>query len=308
MISVMRNRYVRALPRDGERVYPLDVGRAMRRSYSTDAHFVQYTSASSRRLSRAAMHAGEVATIAVIAIDIDCPDVHGSPAPAPKSWRDATLDTVRAIARDHGAPYYYATRGGARIIYRLPVPSYIASADDETAWSLDYLVTLAYLRRCYGLNGDVVCADWTRLFRLPRATRGASPERLETRGNPDRIAELHIAPTDADLAAAREQSRPRRAAHEFAAPNYSARPNSCDGAFVEALQARGDILGRREHAYVVRCPRERMHTSGRTGDGSTLLYPARAGATLGHIHCLHSHCAGTSLREWMAALDMRPKR
>lgn len=300
MISVMRNRYVRALPRYGERVYPLSVGYAMRRAYTSDAHFVAYTSALGRRLSRESLTHGAVATIGIIAIDVDCPDVHGTSDDAPPTWRAETLGIVRAIASDHGAPYYYETRGGARLIYRLPVPSWISTPDDESQWSLDYLVTLAYLRRRYGLRGDVACADWTRLYRLPRATRGDAPECRATRGDPDRIAELHISPESRDLAAAREVHRPSRQ------PAYAEVPRDVATRcrLYTALRARGDILGRRGNAWVIRCPRNAEHSSGRPGDGSTLLYPPPADSGDGRIHCLHAGCRGVRWPEWARMLGV----
>jgi hypothetical protein len=297
VISVMRNRYVRALPRAGERVYPLSVGYAMRRSYRTDAHFVAYASATGRRLSRESLSMGAVATIGIIAVDIDCPEVHGSSEPAPPKWRAATLDIVRAIAADHGYPYYYATRGGARIIYRLPAPSWISCPSDESQWSMDYLVTLAYLRRRYGLIGDVACSDWTRLYRLPRATRGEAPECHDTRGNPDRIADLLITPTASDVVEATAIHRPSRAPRDSAPAIDCPRTDGCR--IYSALRSHGAILGRHGHAWIIRCPRDEAHSTGRHGDGSTLLYPPPVDSTDGRIYCLHASCRAVRWPEWM---------
>lgn len=53
----------------------------------------------------------------------------------------------------------------------------------------------------------------------------------------------------------------------------------------------------------VACPWNHEHTTGEPGDSSTVLFPARAGASLGGFLCSHGHCAG---RTWKDALDALP--
>jgi len=296
MISVMRDRYVKSWPADGPAIYPLEVGKAMDRAYATDAHFVQYTSPHRRRLCRQALDAGAVATINVIVFDLDCPAVHGSKEPAPEEWRAETLALMLGLVEVHPGAFFYFTRGGCRIVYRQPVPVTIACARDESQWSLDYIITLAYLARRFGLLCDAACLDWTRLFRLPRATREPGKvERHDMYGDPHAIGVLTFTPDAADVSKAEAQHKPKAARAEVTGPAYV---GNGQGVFYHALRARGDIVRDHAQGHVIRCPRERHHSSGHTGDGSTLLYPPSGQSTLGGIHCLHSHCAGIDMRSW----------
>lgn len=291
----MRDRYVKSWPADGPAIYPIDIGKAMARAYTTDAHFVQYTSPHRRRLCRQALDAGAVATINVIVFDLDCPAVHGSKEPAPDAWRAEIHDMMRELIEVHPGPFFYHTRGGCRIIYRQPVPVTIACARDESQWSLDYVITLAYLARRFGLVCDAACLDWTRLFRLPRATRSpGKPECYPMYGDPSCIGRLTFTPDAADVTSAEASHKPR-ASHVVTGPAFV---GSGEGVFFHALRARGDIIRAHPKGHVIRCPRESHHSSGRTGDGSTLLYPPSGQHTLGGIHCLHSHCTGIDMRSW----------
>jgi hypothetical protein len=266
----------------------------MTRAYTTDAHFAQYTSPSRRRLSRAAL-AHEVATIDVIVFDIDCPEVHGSPEPAPAAWFADIHAKLIDLFHAHPKAFFYHTRGGCRVFYMQPVPVTISCPEDEAQWSTDYAITLAYLSRVFGIVGDKSCGDWTRLFRLPRVTREGELVELEMYGDPADIGPLAFTPAPEDIAAAAKVVRPR-----VAPPSGPAVVTDGRGALYRALSSRGDILAAKGDAYVIRCPREKHHSTGRTGDGSTLLYPPSGQHTLGAIHCLHSHCTGLDARSWRA--------
>ncbi len=43
-VTIVRNPYVKGFPKVGEPAYPLELGQALERAYSSDAHFAQYRS------------------------------------------------------------------------------------------------------------------------------------------------------------------------------------------------------------------------------------------------------------------------
>lgn len=70
------------------------------------------------------------------------------------------------------------------------------------------------------------------------------------------------------------------------------------------LAAQGRVLGEdRDGALVVACPWEHEHSTGGTGDGSTVWFPAGTnGYSAGHFKCLHGHCAGRTDGDFKAAI------
>jgi hypothetical protein len=298
--SVMPDRRSRGWPRheQGESVYVRELGHILARTYRTDGHFVQYATPNGRRLTMDALDHLEV-EIGCIAFDIDCSAVHGSPEPAPETWRVELIEQVRALAAVHGEPFLYMTRGGGRIVCRLPSPVWLRANEDAKRWAQDYAITVAYLDRCFGLQCDAACADWTRLFRCPRATRepGGGPERWPTYGDPYRIASLQIDASSEDMATARDRSKAFAAARVL---DFT--PCSADGygLLYHALRARGSLRhARGSNAFVIRCPNEAQHSVGSTADGSTLLYLPARGEELGMVHCKHAHCSGLRVRDWL---------
>lgn len=72
----------------------------------------------------------------------------------------------------------------------------------------------------------------------------------------------------------------------------------------EYLRGQGRVLGEdRDGALVVECPWEDQHTTGSTGDGSTVWFPAGTnGYDRGHFKCLHGHCAGRGDSDFFTAI------
>ena len=308
MVTVLRNKFVRGYPdppgaQPGERVHTMSLARALTREFTTDAHCVQYTAPGvKRRLSRDALSNGVVAGIDVFILDVDCPETHGSPEPAPESWRADLRAKLAALYDAHPGLYYYATRGGARIVYRTPWRFSVATTADARDWAQWYAITVAYMERRFGIVADQACADWTRLFRLPHATRtpGAQPEQWEAIGDPEDIGVLDISAglSVDDLLLARSRSKAFVVRQDL---DLTPCTGDGQGMFFHALRARGDILRARPNGgYFIRCPRESHHTSGKTGDSSTILYPPSAGKTGGQIHCLHGHCVNMTFQQWKA--------
>lgn len=302
-VTVLPTKFIRAWPRHeiGGAVEVVDLIDALENTYPTDAHFAMYASPNGRRLSREALDREVAVEIHCIVFDVDCEATHGTPEPAPREWRKAQRDLVVRLAADHPDPYMYETRGGYRIVYRQGEPTVLRSQADAQRWAQDYSLAVAHLRRVYGIQCDPACQDWQRVFRLPHATRDGSghPENYPAWGMPDwPIGELLIKATAEDMREARALTK---AFGERRIESFTPCTSDGLGLLYHALRARGDVI--REHidgAFVVRCPRERDHTAGRTGDGSTVLYPPAPGRELGAIHCMHAHCSGLGARDWLA--------
>jgi len=298
-ITIMRSRYVRGWPRheQGERVYQLDLGAALARPYSTDAHFTAYRSPNGRRLTGEALDHGIAVELTAIVFDCDCANVHGTPEPAPREWREDFDARVARLDADHPGAGHYHTRGGGRIVYAQPEPTIIRTKADARDWRQRYAVAIAYLGRRYGIEADPACSDWQRLYRLPRATRdgGAEPECYPlTLPNP--IGSLRIRATGEDLARARQSSR---AFHSHRSIALTHRPADGLGLFYHLLRARGDVGSAHGEGTLVRCPNRAQHTSGADWDTSTVLYAPGAGEEMGLIHCKHGHCVDLTVRDWL---------
>ncbi|MGB5812116.1 MAG: hypothetical protein WBG86_16390 [Polyangiales bacterium] len=291
--SALRDRFVRG----GDRAYIASLGQLLSRTYKTDAHFVAY--AAEERLTRKSLADGKATAMTAIVFDVDCQEVHGTSAPAPAEWRSAFDAKMSKLAECHPRPFAYHTRGGARVMYVLK-PYRIESAQDARRWSQDYAVALTYLLRAFAIAADPACHDFTRLFRLPHATRepGGRPQNWPTFGDPFDIGTFRLEPTREDIETAKASSKafqPSRIA------DYTPSTVSGEGLLFHLLRARGHVIRahREEGAYVIRCPREDVHSSGRTGDGSTLLYPPARGEQVGAVHCLHAHCTDMTVRDWV---------
>jgi len=289
-----------AKPRAKDRAYVLPLSKAIARAYSTDAHFAQYISPNGRRLRSEAVSHGVSARIDVLVLDVDCKEVHGTSEPVPAEWRVDLRMKMLALRAAHAGLLYYETKGGARIVYRQPVPVVIASKEDASQWKQDYATTVAYLRRTFGIEADPACADWTRLFRLPHATRkpGGAPEDWPVAGDPCNVEALWFTPSDEDVEEAKTILP--RAFEEKIVKSFTPCNSDGFGVLYYALRNRGHLIRAfKQNTFLIRCPNESSHSSGRTGDSSTVLYLPGPGDTLGYIHCLHAHCQALAAKDWL---------
>lgn len=300
-VTVLRDRYVRGWPthEQGALAYVLDLGEALDRDYSTDAHMAAYRTPNERRLTRDAIDQGVAIELTCALFDLDGPDHQATP-----EWRRETRERVQALAAVHPGVYYYETRGGARLVYRQAEPTIIRSHEDARAWRQTIAVAIAYFERRFGIVADPGCSDWQRLYRLPRATRdpGGLPENYPTWGDAHAIGVLEINAEIEDVEIARARCK------AFQEPRLRdvGSASTCDGfgLLYWALKLRGDVLAdHSDGAFVIRCPREHDHSTGATGDGSTLLYLPDAGEELGAIHCKHSHCVDLRVTDWLACFS-----
>jgi hypothetical protein len=304
-VTVVPTKYVRGWPRHelGGAAEVVDLLHALETDYSTDAHFAVYRTPNGRRLTGDALDRGLAVELHAVAFDIDCAATHGSSEPASNEWRKELRAKVVRMADHHPSPYYYETKGGARIVYVQHEPTTLRTQADAQKWSQHHAIAIAYLRRRYGIEADSSCRDWTRLYRLPRTVRteGAGLENWPTWGVPGMsIGRLWIEATAEDVRAARAASkafRERRidSLQHCAADGY--------GLLYHLIRARGDLGRKWGDGYIIRCPNEPAHSKGRTGDSSTVLYLPSRGHEVGAIHCLHAHCVDLTVRDWLASFD-----
>lgn len=139
----------------------------------------------------------------VLLFDVDCAAAHRatggtSAVRADDAWWRALLARIERLDAAHPGAFAYRTRGGGRIVYRLPVPHVIVDAAGEVAWKRLYLSRLAYLARVFGIVADPSISDWPRAIRAPHVTRDDVFSRAETWGDPRAIGELSYDPDAGD--------------------------------------------------------------------------------------------------------------
>lgn len=197
---------------DGPRLAVYSVAEALARRYTTDAHTAAYAATPhARRLSTGALAQGVHPRMVLVVVDVDHDETHRlnnerakkglAPVAVPEAWRVDTDQRIARLRAEAPGIVAYHTRGGARLVGLLAAPHTITDEASSLAWKVHYARTLARLSRLYGVVGDPACDDWTRLYRLPRATRKGSqvPEAWPVVGE---LADVGVwpAPRDEELA------------------------------------------------------------------------------------------------------------
>ncbi|MBI3272218.1 MAG: hypothetical protein HYZ53_24715 [Planctomycetes bacterium] len=323
-VPVLLHAHLRGWPKNekgGSALY-LTLGDALARAFPTDAHFCAYSFRRiARRLtsealspatrSKLGMRPRQGVPMVAAVFDVDAEAAHAATGGTPGTtagddWWVGELPKLDALAAAHPGLFFYRTRGGYRVLGVLPEPFVLCAPADAEAWKIRYWSWCFYLCRRFGIVSDPSCADWTRLYRLPHATRdeGGKPERRETRGDPARIGAWTCDPTAEDLEAARKLLPRERAAARPRKEKIEGRdlaPAGTPGILYHAFRARGWLGGEIESGkWAVVCPNEAAHSKGSPLDGSTILWAPHAGETLGWLHCSHGHCQGRDLRDVLA--------
>jgi hypothetical protein len=307
-VPLIHDQRRRAWPKNAD-AWPVDaylsLADVMTRSFRHDAHFTAYFVPNRPyRLSRDAISIDGGVTMVLFIADIDCEQSHlasggQGDTPASDDWWLGELAKLTALRQAFPGAYIYRTRGGCRVVYRLPAPVVLDSIEAVARWKSTYLSWCAALRLRFGIHADPACHDWQRLYRAPHATRtqGGQPEARETLGSPYQLGrwtceptaeEQQLAGTLAKRATTLRRSRPR------AAPVTRAG----DGILFYAFQARGWIgytieVGK----WAVACPWEDQHSKGTRFNTSSILYAPGEGETLGWLHCSHAHCQSRDIRD-----------
>ncbi len=286
-----------------------------------DAHFIAHCNPEvDRRIGKdvfddaeaLAEIGGEVRMVLDL-FDVDCETSHRASGgtgdtPAPDEWWANEIPKLAALRLKHGNVFAYRTRGGYRIVARLPQPILLRTHADEDLWSRGYLERLSYLQLSFQIFADPACKNFGRLFRLPHATRiGASaPEERETIGEPRQLGTLDFEPSPeiialADTLAAKKKTASERTTRK----KLPRRPGQAlastkRGVLYCAIDARGDLGPEVEPGkWAVKCPWEDAHTKGQRYDTSTVLFAPHSeeGETLGYLHCSHAHCTIRTSRD-----------
>lgn len=171
--------------------------------YATDAHFAAYSVpqvprrlATAEALVQLAAQGGVPMVLAVF--DLDAPDHQ-----ATEGWLDEQLSKFDALWEQHPGLFVYRTRGGYRLVWRLAEPFVLRDLGDAARWRRRYQRWCCYLARRFDLVADPSCADWTRLYRAPHATRepGGQPEQLPVWGYPGELGAWGVEPAEDDRVA-----------------------------------------------------------------------------------------------------------
>jgi hypothetical protein len=201
-LLVLPDARTRAWPQhtDAPVVRAVSLPDALRGSWATDAHTAAYLAPDpATRLCNTdgagtpVWALGVVPRMVLLVVDVDHAPTHeGNTArkaeklpglSAPEEWRVAERAKVDALRAVHPGVVMYETRGGYRLVAQLPNPVPIDSEAAKASWRRWYVSQLGYLSRAYAIEGDPACSDWTRLYRLPHATRGGGvPEALPVTG------------------------------------------------------------------------------------------------------------------------------
>ncbi len=308
-VTVMQ-RFARSFPKHPQpgpldQVWCVPVAQALGFQFEFDAHFAAYAVPDNlmRRLSVGALDAGVAVEMTHIVFDFDCAGTHGTPEPASEAWRIKWRGQIEDLTCVHANPFTYETRGGARLTYALAEPTTLRSRADAQRWRQNYAIVCSYLARRFGILADPACADWTRLFRLPHVVRDGVRQQWRVHGDPCQIGTLEVNAEQGDLDATRAL-----VPSAFRAPRIACQLRPSDqnrdrhlGVLFHALNARGHVFGQHDSSsYAVKCPNDAEHTTGSPADGSTLLYLPRPGGEVGALHCLHGHCTGKTVGQWLA--------
>lgn len=209
-MPLLHSKHVRSWPKhsDGEPIKYHSPEKALTSCYASDAHTAGYcVPRVSKRLSKEAplrlAQQGSRVEMAYLFVDVD-----GQGHQANSPWRAAEAKKAGALREQVPGFFHYETRGGYRLIWRLATPFLIRNQTDAKHWKLYYGRFLLMLSRRFGIEGDPACSDWTRLYRLPHATRpkadgspGEAPEDLPTEGDPTFPITLSFRPREEDLEA-----------------------------------------------------------------------------------------------------------
>lgn len=225
-IPVFAHARVRAWPdEDADPAAYLDLSKALTQDFESDAHFQAISLPTLEyRLRKEALEQTEV-PLSLLVFDVDNHAVtNGDREP----WWEQEKTKIAALLQAHPGGFVYRTRGGYRIVYLLSSPFVLRTDLDGRRWRVFYHRCCLYLARQFAIEADLACADWTRLFRLPHATRdrATGPERHETIGSPDTITSFSHQPDASNLAEDLDTARRLQSAFSEAFPGAKRNPFS----------------------------------------------------------------------------------
>jgi len=191
-------RFVTADPdKNAPRVEYARLSEALTQHRRTDRFLCQYSNPEHPyRLSRQGVTPPRMV---IVAFDVDDTEAKAARTAARDEWRIRERAKIAALVADT-ACFAYETKGGYRAVLELPAPFVITRTEHEDEWTARYKSWCNYLERVYQITADRACADWTRIFRLPHATRDPDegPEFRPTYGpaHDPGVWEPELAPED----------------------------------------------------------------------------------------------------------------
>ena len=299
VIPIIPSQRQRAWPKcaGAHRISYLPLRIALTRAFTSDAHFAAYSLPTHPyRLSSGAVGHPELPDGVVLVLAIL--DLDGHDHASIGTWWNTERPKIITLRDVHPGIYAYRTRSGARLNGVLPDPIILRTREDAEAWRQQYLMWVAYLVRAFGIHADPACKDWTRLYRLPHATRdpGGQPESHEVVGDAGHVGVWAptITPEDVARAAALGKRPSTRVPRVPRAATYG----TGEGLLYHAFNDRGWIGQAIETGkWAVACPWEALHTRGERFDTSTVLWAPGPGEVVGWWYCSHAHCQRWDLRD-----------
>ncbi len=192
-VLLLRDKYITARAnaitdrKTPERVPLVSIVDVLSKPYATDAHYFACSAAVPHRLASDDLSPGDAGVRMELAVfDVDDPVNHPLKIPAREEWRADERCKVMELFHDQDVGVAYDTTHGYRLVFRLTRPFLIIDESDAVAWTKLYKAYCRYLKRRWDIEADTSCAQWTRLYRAPRATRDPKlgPEQREMMGHP----------------------------------------------------------------------------------------------------------------------------
>lgn len=310
-VAVLPTSKVRGWPEDAGNegtaksfeVMPLSL--ALEATHQTDALLVQYSchdvEHGAKRLRGTSLAEDTELTVmpqmVLFVLDVDCPKDIKLDGPAPDSWLAAERVKVDRLRAVHPGGFYYATRGGYRVLYRI-APVTIASEEDAEQWKATFLAHAAYVRDDFGIEIDEALSSWLQLVKLPRVPNAAM-RRDTIDGDPMAIGLWTHTPSPDQVVAfrgakARSKGGPRAAG----GPVYAGNPDEHDP-MVQRAQACGLIKGELSRGkFAVVCPQEHLHVS-EGGLDKTVYFNG------GGFKCFRDQCKAVTRWDFVRMVESR---
>jgi len=185
------DRHARAWPADpGKEPGPAEYGpadEAFTTAFPFDAHTAAYSLPMTEHRLRTQALAMAAPKMVLIIFDIDTP----GHVPITEAWWAKEEPKIRALIRARGRCYAWTSRNGYKIAYGIePIEIGLAEpACHPLRWTASYHAWCDEIAAEFQIIADKNCADWTRLYRLPRVNRdGEDVVPLHEVGEPDRMS------------------------------------------------------------------------------------------------------------------------
>jgi hypothetical protein len=280
-------------------VSQLSIAEALTRRHESDAH-CQPAYSPKRPHSR--LVTSDIGRVPIVLgsrwFDIDLPGHRWDDG----AWAEER-SKIAAVSVAFPDSYVFTTRAGYRLIWLRATPYEITSSEDaarckaEQAGACDVLET-------YGIRADRACLGPLHLYRLPWVIRDGQCTEPEIIGSADRIGFFEL-PEGSPKP--KHSTSPAAASSRAALAGQDANSDAfAPTALLADLQRAGLVIGPGPlpGSLLIVCPRDAAHSTGRSGDGSTVYHAPNVFGGSGWLDCKHSGCraACKTVRDWRRAV------